>query len=118
MPDEEQHEASGSLRGTADSVRFDGTGARFPFYFPPPELYRGRFFHNTYPLAFAEDVGPFPIAFDVATCDLGFTPRTGSTPPPRSTRGSSRANCSAVAALTGTCTAAAAAMPRVELQSA
>ena len=58
--------------------RFDGTGARFSFYFPPAELYRGRFFHNTYPLALTEDIAPFPIAFDIATGDLGFTFDSGA----------------------------------------
>ena len=51
---------------------FEGTDARFSVYFPPAERYRGRFFHNTYPLAESADVGPFPIAFDVAVGDLGF----------------------------------------------
>jgi len=51
---------------------FVGTDARFSFYFPPRERYQGRFFHNTYPLARSADVGPFPIAFEVATGDLGF----------------------------------------------
>src|ERR1700756_5851732 len=51
---------------------FRGTDARFSFYFPPPEQYEGRFHHNTYPLATSEDIGPFPIAFEVATGNLGF----------------------------------------------
>ncbi|HEY0916071.1 MAG TPA: hypothetical protein VGE22_14450, partial [Solimonas sp.] len=57
---------------------FAGTDARFSFYFPPQERYQGRFFHNTYPLALSADVGPFPIAFDVATGDLGFTFDSGA----------------------------------------
>jgi len=57
---------------------FKGTGARFSFYFPPKEQYQGRFFHNTYPLALTSDVGPFPIPFDVATGDLGFTFDSGA----------------------------------------
>lgn len=57
---------------------FEGTDARFSFYFPPKERYQGRFFHNTYPLALSADVGPFPIAFDVATGDLGFTFDSGA----------------------------------------
>jgi hypothetical protein len=57
---------------------FKGTDARFSFYFPPKAQYRNRFFHNTYPLAVHEDVGPFPIAFDVATGDLGFTFDSGA----------------------------------------
>ncbi len=57
---------------------FEGTDARFSFYFPPKDRYQGRFFHNTYPLAVHEDVGPFPIAFDVATGDLGFTFDSGA----------------------------------------
>jgi hypothetical protein len=58
--------------------RFDGTGAQFSFYFPPTGLYQGRFFRNTYPMALTEDIGPFPIAFDVATGDLGFTFDSGA----------------------------------------
>lgn len=57
---------------------FKNTGARFSFYFPPAEQYQGRFFHNTYPLALSEDIGPFPIAFDVATGNLGFTLDSGA----------------------------------------
>jgi hypothetical protein len=56
---------------------FRGTDARFSFYFPPAERYQGRFHHNTYPLATSSDVGPFPIAFDVATGDIGFTLASG-----------------------------------------
>lgn len=58
--------------------RFDGTEARFSFYFPPAELYEGRFFHNTYPMAVTSDIGPFPIQFDVAVGDLGFTIDSGA----------------------------------------
>lgn len=57
---------------------FKGTDARFSFYFPPGEHYEGRFFHNTYPMATTSDIGPFPIAFDVATGDLGFTMASGA----------------------------------------
>lgn len=57
---------------------FEGTDARFSFYFPPKERYQGRFFHNTYPLAASADVGPFPIAFDVATGNLGFSFDSGA----------------------------------------
>ena len=57
---------------------FKGTDARFSFYFPPKERYQGRFFHNTYPMATTSDIGPFPIAFDVATGDLGFTVDSGA----------------------------------------
>ncbi|MBU6268480.1 MAG: PKD domain-containing protein [Sphingomonadales bacterium] len=52
---------------------FAGTQARFSFYFPPADEYDGRFFHNTYPMATTSDIGPFPIEFEVATGDLGFT---------------------------------------------
>ena len=58
--------------------RFDGTEARFSFYFPPADQYRQRFFHNTYPMALSADIGPFPIAFEVATGDLGFTVDSGA----------------------------------------
>jgi hypothetical protein len=57
---------------------FEGTDARFSFYFPAQARYQGRFFQNTYPLATSADVGPFPIAFDVATGDLGFTFDSGA----------------------------------------
>lgn len=57
---------------------FKGTDARFSFYFPPTEQYRGRFFHNTYPMAISSDIGPFPIQFEVAVGDLGFTLDSGA----------------------------------------
>ncbi len=57
---------------------FEGTDARFSFYFPPKEKYQGRFFHNTYPLAVSSDIGPFPIQFDVAIGNLGFTIDSGA----------------------------------------
>jgi hypothetical protein len=57
---------------------FTGTNARFSFYFPPPEQYQGRLLHNTYPMAVTSDIGPFPIAFEVAMGDLGFTLDSGA----------------------------------------
>ena len=57
---------------------FEGTDARFSFYFPPKDQYEGRFFHNTYPLATSSDIGPFPIQFDVAIGNLGFTIDSGA----------------------------------------
>ena len=57
---------------------FRGTGAEFSLYFPPADQYQGRFFHNTYPMATTSDIGPFPIAFDVAIGDLGFTIDSGA----------------------------------------
>jgi len=57
---------------------FKGTDARFSFYFPPKEKYEGRFFHNTYPMAVTSDIGPFPIQFEVAVGDLGFTIDSGA----------------------------------------
>jgi hypothetical protein len=57
---------------------FEGTDAQFSFYFPPKEQYQGRFFHNTYPMAVSSDIGPFPIQFDVAVGDLGFTLDSGA----------------------------------------
>ena len=57
---------------------FAGTDARFSFYFPPKDKYEGRFFHNTYPLAASSDIGPFPIQFDVAIGNLGFTIDSGA----------------------------------------
>ncbi len=57
---------------------FEGTDARFSFYFPPAAQYEGRFFHNTYPMAVTADIGPFPIQFEVAVGDLGFTLDSGA----------------------------------------
>jgi hypothetical protein len=57
---------------------FEGTNARFSFYFPPQAQYQGRFFHNTYPMAITSDIGPFPIQFEVAVGDLGFTLDSGA----------------------------------------
>ncbi len=57
---------------------FANTQARFSFYFPPEGRYERRFFHNTYPMALTSDVGPFPIEFEVATGDLGFTFDSGA----------------------------------------
>jgi hypothetical protein len=57
---------------------FEGTDARFSIYLPPAEQYGGRFFHNTYPLITNSDIGPFPIQFDVAVGDLGFTLDSGA----------------------------------------
>jgi hypothetical protein len=69
----------------ADPVRhyyvhggFTGTDARFSFYFPPADRYQRRFFHNTYPMATSSDIGPFPIQFEVAIGDLGFTLDSGA----------------------------------------
>jgi hypothetical protein len=57
---------------------FEESDARFSLYFPSAEFYEGRFFHNTYPMALTSDIGPFPIAFDVAKGDLGFTFDSGA----------------------------------------
>ncbi len=57
---------------------FKGSKARFSFYFPPEGQYQGRFFHNTYPMALSSDIGPFPIEFEVAMGDLGFTLDSGA----------------------------------------
>jgi len=57
---------------------FKGTKARFSFYFPPEGQYQGRFIHNTYPMATSSDIGPFPIEFEVAMGDLGFTLDSGA----------------------------------------
>ena len=64
----------GGFKDAAGNV----TGARFSFYFPLSEQYQGRFFHNTYPLAVTSDIEAFPIPFDVATGNLGFTLDSGA----------------------------------------
>jgi hypothetical protein len=77
---------------------FEGTNARFSFYFPPQDRYENRFFHNTYPLAMSEDVGPFPIAFDVATGDIAFTVDSGAYYVQTNLGGADRAGDPAIAA--------------------
>ncbi len=57
---------------------FTGTDAKFSLYFPPAEQYQRRFFHNTYPMITNSDIGPFPIQFDVAVGNLGFTLDSGA----------------------------------------
>lgn len=58
---------------------FHGSDARFSFYFPTDAAqYQGRFFHNTYPMAVSEDIGPFPIEFEVSTGNLAFTLASGA----------------------------------------
>src|SRR3546814_10275595 len=57
---------------------FHGSDARFSFYFPSAAQYQGRFFHNTYPMAVSEDIGPFPIEFEVSTGNLAFTIDSGA----------------------------------------
>jgi hypothetical protein len=77
---------------------FDGTNARFSFYYPLEDRYEGRFFHNTYPLAMSEDIGPFPIAFDVATGNLAFTIDSGAYYVQTNLGGADRADGPAIAA--------------------
>jgi hypothetical protein len=77
---------------------FEGTDARFSFYFPPQDRYEGRFFHNTYPLAMSEDVGPFPIPFDVATGDIAFTIDSGAYYVQTNLGGADRAGDASIAA--------------------
>jgi hypothetical protein len=71
-------ERSAPLAHRYVSGGFKGSDARFSFYFPPKAQYEGRFFHNTYPMAVTSDIGPFPIQFEVAVGDLGFTLGSGA----------------------------------------
>ena len=41
---------------------FEGTDARFSFYFPPPERYEGRFFHPLMPISGTEHAAPSVMA--------------------------------------------------------
>lgn len=41
---------------------FEGTDARFSFYFPPPERYEGRFFHPLMPISGTEHAAPSLLA--------------------------------------------------------
>jgi hypothetical protein len=48
--------------------RFDGTSARFSFYFPPAEQYQGRFIQGpVHPLTLNENLGNTQIAFVIAS---------------------------------------------------
>src|SRR3974390_2555951 len=78
---------------------FLGTDARFSFYFPPKDKYQGRFFHNTYPMAVSEDIGPFPSAFEVSTGNLGFWVDSGAYYVQTNLGGSDRAGGMADAAI-------------------
>jgi hypothetical protein len=46
---------------------FQGTNARFSFYFPPADQYQGRFFQSTFPLAATENESNANIAFSIAS---------------------------------------------------
>lgn len=46
---------------------FTGTGARFSFYFPPKEQYRGRFFQPTHQLQTSENATPGNVSFGLAS---------------------------------------------------
>lgn len=56
---------------------FKGTPGKFSFYFPPKERYRGRFYHNTYPLHLDSDVGPSPIDFKINEGNIDFAFSSG-----------------------------------------
>jgi hypothetical protein len=45
---------------------FTGTNARFAFYFPAKNAYKGRFFESTYPTITTEDATPDVIAFAIS----------------------------------------------------
>jgi hypothetical protein len=45
---------------------FVGTTAKFSFYFPPPQKYKGRFFQSTYPTVTVEDAQPDAIVLAIA----------------------------------------------------
>jgi hypothetical protein len=46
---------------------FEGTDARFSFYFPAPEQYQRRFFQTTHQLLTSEEASPDSIGFGVAS---------------------------------------------------
>ncbi len=55
-----------TVRSTYVHGGFEGTGARFAFYFPDADSYRGRFFQSTYPTVSQEEASPGTIAFAVS----------------------------------------------------
>ncbi len=57
---------------------FEGTQARFSFYFAPAERYRGRFFHNTYPLQQGSDIADLPNGYRVGVGNLRFAIDSGA----------------------------------------
>jgi PKD domain len=59
---------------------FTGTNARFSFYFPAPDQYRGRFFENTYPTLGlnTEDAAPGCPAVGASACSVAFAVSNGA----------------------------------------
>lgn len=57
---------------------FTGTNARFAFYFPAAEQYRGRFFQTTYPTIGQEDAAPGCAQVGTSTCSVVFAISNGA----------------------------------------
>jgi hypothetical protein len=59
---------------------FTGTNARFSFYFPAPDQYRGRFFENTYPTLGlgTEDAAPGCPSIGASACSVAFAISSGA----------------------------------------
>jgi len=72
-------EASGvSVSFTYVHGGFSGTKARFSFYFPAAEKYKGRFFQTTYPTIGVEDAAPGCPEIGTSTCSVVFALSSGA----------------------------------------
>lgn len=57
---------------------FTGTAARFAFYFPSPDKYRGRFFETTYPTLSQENTVPGCPSVGTSYCSVAFAISNGA----------------------------------------
>ena len=57
---------------------FTGTAARFAFYFPSPDKYRGRFFETTYPTLSQENAVPGCPSVGTSYCSVAFAISNGA----------------------------------------
>ena len=57
---------------------FTGTAARFAFYFPSPDKYRGRFFETTYPTLSQENAAPGCPSIGTSYCSVAFAVSNGA----------------------------------------
>jgi hypothetical protein len=72
-------EASGvSVSFTYVHGGFNGTKARFSFYFPAAEKYKDRFFQTTYPTIGVEDAAPGCPEIGTSTCSVVFALSSGA----------------------------------------
>ncbi len=57
---------------------FTGSAARFAFYFPAPDMYRGRFFETTYPTLSQENAAAGCPSVGTSACSVAFAISNGA----------------------------------------